>query len=81
MLRDRLVVGIKEKQLSEKLQMNADLTLKIAKKKILQKEAVQDQHIHLHDGSRDNPIVVEGVHSSKPQDQSAGASQEISYKP
>ena len=81
MLRDRLVVGIKDKQLSEKLQMNADLTLEIAKKKIRQKEAVQEQHVHLHDGSRDNPIVVEGVHSNKPQGQSAGASQEISYKP
>lgn len=46
-----------------------------------QKEAVQEQHVHMHDGSRDNPIVVEGVHSNKPQSQSAGASQEISYKP
>ena len=61
--------------------MNADLTLEKAKK-IRQKEAVKELHIQLQDGSRDNPIVVEGVHSNKqPQGRPAGASREISNKP
>ena len=51
MLRDRLVIGIKDKELSEKLQLNVGLTLEIAKKKIRQKEAVHEQHVHLLDSS------------------------------
>ena len=80
MLRDRLVVGIRDKELSEKLQMDADLTLERAKKKIRQKEAVKEQHVQLRDGNKDNPIVVEGVHSNRPQGRPAGASREISNK-
>ena len=79
MLRDRLVIDIKDKELSEKLQLNVGLTLEIAKKKIRQNEAVHEQQVHLLDGSQDIPIVVEGVHSiTKLQGQPAGASQ---YKP
>ena len=39
MLRDRLVVGIRDKPLSDKLQMKADLTLETVKKAIRQREA------------------------------------------
>ena len=42
MLRDRLVVGIRDSTLSEKLQMNPELTLDIAKQETRLKEAVQD---------------------------------------
>ena len=42
MLRDWLVVGIRDTALSEKLQMDAKLTLDIAKKTILQKEAYRN---------------------------------------
>ena len=45
MLRDHLVVGIRDKELSKKLQMDAALMLEQAKKKIRQKEAVKQQHI------------------------------------
>ena len=74
MLQDHLVVGIRDKELSKKLQMDAALMLKQAKKKIRQKEAVKEQHIQLGDGNKDNPIVVEGVHSNRPQGRPAGAS-------
>lgn len=37
-LRDRLVVGIRDKRMSEKLQLEADLTLESAKKAIRQKK-------------------------------------------
>ena len=51
MLRDRLVVGIKDKTMSQKLQTKADLTLESAKKEILQKEAMQQQQQELEDGA------------------------------
>ena len=43
MIRDRLVVGIRDLALSEKLQLNPDLTLEKAKTMIRQREAVHTQ--------------------------------------
>ena len=43
MIRDRLVVGIRDSTLSERLQMDADLTLDSAKKIIRPREAVHEQ--------------------------------------
>ena len=43
MIRDRLVVGIQDDALSEKLQMDPKLTLESAKKAIRQREAVHEQ--------------------------------------
>ena len=42
MLWDHLVIGVRDKELSEKLQMDADLTLERAKK-----EAVKEQHVQV----------------------------------
>ena len=42
-IRDRLLVGIRDKSLSERLQMNAALTLEKAKTTIRQQEAIQDK--------------------------------------
>ena len=42
MIRDRLVVGIRDKKTSEQLQMDSALTLEKAKKTVRQKEAVQE---------------------------------------
>ena len=47
MLRDRLVVGIRDLAMSQKLQMDAELTLEKAKKVIRQKEAVHEQQQQL----------------------------------
>ena len=47
MIRDRLVVGIRDSALSERLQMDTDLTLKKAKKTIQQSEAVHEQQFEL----------------------------------
>ena len=52
MLRDRLVVGIRDTRLSEKLQMDANLTLETAKKNIRQKEAVHQQSRTLQASSK-----------------------------
>ena len=43
MIRDWLVVGIRDLALSEKLKMDAKLTLETAKKTIHQREAVHEQ--------------------------------------
>ena len=43
MIRDRLVVGIRDAALSERLQTDAELTLEKAKKTIRQREAVHEQ--------------------------------------
>ena len=43
MMRDRLVVGIRDEALSEKLQLDPELTLEKAKKMIRQREAVHEQ--------------------------------------
>ena len=43
MIRDRLVVGIRDTAHSERLQLDAELTLEKAKKAIRQREAVQEQ--------------------------------------
>ena len=48
MLRDRLVVGIRDSTMSEKLQMDPELTLEKAKKTIRQREAVHEQQQELH---------------------------------
>ena len=62
MLRDRLVVGIRDAAMSQKLQMDAELTLEKAKKAIRQKEAVYEQQRELlGDGSAKDPIVVDEV--------------------
>ena len=47
MIRDRLVVGIRDSALSEKLQMDSVLTLESAKKLIRQREAVHEQQLAL----------------------------------
>ena len=61
LLRDRLVVGIRDAGLSEKLQMDAGLTLEKAKTAIRQKEAVKEQQQTLQEGTKSNPIFVEEV--------------------
>ena len=48
MSRDRLVVGIRDAVLSQLLQLDADLTLETAKKKIRQREAAGEQNKERH---------------------------------
>lgn len=64
MMRDRLVVGIRNAQLSERLQLDADLTLEKAKNMVRQKEAVQEQQ-HILKG--DESGQVGEVKSQRPK--------------
>jgi len=60
MIRDRLVVDIRNHALSEKMHMDPKLTLEKAKKTIRQKEAVQQQQKTLKGGKE--PTCLEAVH-------------------
>ena len=48
MIRDRIVVGIRDSSLSAKLQMDPDLTLEKAKRVVNQQEAVRGQQAILN---------------------------------
>ena len=64
MIHDRLVVGIKDGTLSQKLQLDPGLTLEKAKKQFRQKEAVGEQKAELK-GVKDLATSLEGIHSSQ----------------
>ena len=64
MIRDRLVMGIRDAVLSQQLQLNADLTLEKAKKKIRQREAVGEQSKELK-GATEGDISLEAVRYRK----------------
>ena len=55
MIHDRLVIGIRDSTLSERLQTDAALTLETAKTRIRQREAVHEQQ-----------LVLKGADSTKP---------------
>ena len=66
MVRDRIVVGIRNGALSEKLQLNADLTQQTAITQVRQAEAVKKQQ-PLVRGTPDNPVgTVGGVGRGRP---------------
>ena len=66
MIRDRLVVGIQDDALSQKLQMDSSLTLETAKKQVRQREAVQEQQQILRGAASNTSLdrEVEAVRSN-----------------
>ena len=78
MIRDRLVVGIRDGSFSERLQMEPDLTLEKAKKIIRQREAVHEQQAfikgqdsksleEIRNGSHGRPSKGKGRRNVAPQ--------------
>jgi NTP pyrophosphatase (non-canonical NTP hydrolase) len=63
-IRDRLVVGIHDANLSERLQLDPNLTLETAKKAIRQREAVKEQQKEL---STSTATCINEVHSNHRQ--------------
>ena len=57
MIRDRIVVGIRDQAQSERLQMDAGLTLEKAKTLVRQREAVQEQQILLKHGQKEDKSI------------------------
>ena len=66
MIRDQLVVGIRDSSLSECLQLDANLTLEKAKTAIRQKEAVHEQQKILKGDSNSNPITLNAAYKAVP---------------
>ena len=56
LIRDRLVAGIKDDTLSQRLQLDASLTLE---KAVRQKEAVYEQQQALKGSSKSNPVELD----------------------
>ena len=76
MLRDRIVVGIRDSATSQKLQMDPELTLEKAMNTVRQKAAVKEQQgqlKQLKEGSKGNPITIEEVRTGRPQTGGGGA--------
>ena len=66
LIRDRIVVGIRDKALSEKLQLEADLTLEKAINFVRQKETVRKQQVVLRgEGKQHADARVDAVSSGK----------------
>ena len=61
MIRDRIVVGIRDEAMSQKLQLDADLTLESAKKMVRQREAVREQQVQLKSGFQGEGLPVEAI--------------------
>ena len=57
MIRDRIVVGIRNRSLSDRLQIESDLTLEKAKTLVRQREAVQEQQALLRNGPKQELAV------------------------
>lgn len=67
MIRDRLVVGIKDLAQSEALQLDAELTLEKAKKKIRQKEAIKELRQQLKPAGPSNPETLDEMRYHRDQ--------------
>ena len=84
MIRDRIVVGLRDAQLSEKLQLNAELTLEKAMTIACQSEAVK-QSCELREKSPrtsmhsmdDEPTVEDQVQAMTPQDRVLGNAHDV----
>ena len=83
MLRDRLVVGIRDQSLSAKLQTDSELTLEKAKKQIRQREAVHEQQQELkgNEPSSADAIRRSGRQNFRPQRQSGGRNAQRKFVP
>ena len=61
MIRDRIVVGIRDQSLSERLQLDSALTLEKAKTLTRQREAVHEQQMFLSSGASGQPSQVDAI--------------------
>ena len=68
MMRDRIVVGLADQKLSEKLQLDAELTLEKAIHSVRQSESVKSQQsIVRGQDDASQPVNVDRIHKSRPQ--------------
>ena len=68
LLRDRIIVGIRDTKLAETLMLDPDMSLDKVMRAVRQKEAVHEQNRQLKRGTQEDPIVVDHVSGGgKPQ--------------
>lgn len=65
LIRDRIVVGIKDRRLSERLQLDPKLTLEAATQQVKQSELVKSQQGIVH-GTMNEPIKIDRVAKPRP---------------
>ena len=65
MIRDRIVVGIRDSTLSERLQLDSELTLEKAKRMVRQREAVHEQAQSLGASSTIAPLQPDRSHGKQ----------------
>ena len=61
LIRDRIVVGIRDASLSERLQMDTELTLEKAKTLVRQREAVREQQQTLKGEKMEAPSLIDAM--------------------
>ena len=83
MIRDRIVVGIRDKALSQRLQMDSELTLEKAKTLSCQREAIQEQQVLLNSTptTREIDFVRRGKGPDKKSHQSRKSSNTSTLSP
>ena len=64
MIRDRIVVGVRDARLSQRLQLNSELTLAKAEEEVCQNEAVKTQQHMVRNQSSTATKQIEAVHKS-----------------
>ena len=68
LLRDRIIVGIRDTKLAETLMLDPDMSLDKVMRPVRQKEAVHEQNRQLKRGTQEDPNVVDHVSGGgKPQ--------------
>ena len=65
LIRDRIVVGLQNRELSEKLQLDPNLTLEKATNLARQRETVKQQQNILDGGFKSTPVHVDGIAKGK----------------
>lgn len=66
LIRDRIVVGLRDRRLSEKLQLDPKLTLDLAVRQAKQSEMIKSQQSVIHSDMKTTPANVDRVRKAKP---------------
>lgn len=80
LIRDRIVVGIKDRRLSERLQLDPKLTLEAATQQVKQSELVKSQQGIVH-GTMNEPIKIDRVAKPRPAQKKKAIQTHQSNKP
>lgn len=80
LIRDRIVVGIDNRELSEKMQLGPKLTLEKATNLARQRETIKQQQTILDVGFKYSQVEVDGIVKGKSRRKKDGSSEKDKYK-